>query len=469
MLVILAWAGLIGGLAALLAVSQSNARRDVAQRQQARVETGAEFSALYVKDIEARELRQARLWLTGRRPSSSVFARVVGDMGFTAAVLLDHDGRLLQVVPVKPALVGKVIISAYPHLAAAVAGRVAVSNVVPSAALGRPVVALAVPFSTSLGLRVFSGGFDVSQTPLGAYMSHLAVVPGHRVFLIDATETVIASSGPAPRPGETLRQVDRSLATLVATHAAGSYAAPQGRQSFFSAGVDGTPWRIVVAVPDAQLYSSLDGPAKWLTWAAVGLLALAGLVIIWLVAGLLGGRARLAVLNGELDRLARRDSLTGLRNRRDIEETLIAAFAAARRRGDGLAVLMIDIDHFKAVNDSLGHLAGDALLVKIAQTLRSSLRIGDVIGRWGGEEFIAVLPGAGAGAALDVAERIRARVETHEPDAPASATVTIGVAVWTSGGMDELITRADDALYAGKSAGRNNVHIATVEAALAAP
>jgi diguanylate cyclase (GGDEF)-like protein len=130
---------------------------------------------------------------------------------------------------------------------------------------------------------------------------------------------------------------------------------------------------------------------------------------------------------------------------------------------------MIDVDHFKAVNDSLGYLAGDALLVKIAQTLRSSLRTEDVIGRWGGEEFIAVLPGADAGAALDVAERIRARVETHEPDAPASATVTIGVAVWTSGGMDELITRADDALYAGKSAGRNNVHIATVEAALAAP
>lgn len=105
--------------------------------------------------------------------------RASSSVGVTAAVLLDHEGRVLQVLPAKPALIGQDIAGSgkYPHLASAVAGHAAVSNVVPSAARGLPVVGFAEPFATASGRRVFSGAYDVSKTPLGAYLSRLIVLP----------------------------------------------------------------------------------------------------------------------------------------------------------------------------------------------------------------------------------------------------------------------------------------------------
>jgi diguanylate cyclase (GGDEF)-like protein len=230
--------------------------------------------------------------------------------------------------------------------------------------------------------------------------------------------------------------------------------------------ISGTPWRLVVSVPASQLYLSVSGSSRWLAWVALAGLAIAGLLLILLGSRLLRSRERLSRLNSELDRLARVDSLTGLRNRRDIEERLFAELSAARRHGSGLAVLLIDIDHFKQVNDTYGHQAGDAVLSMTAQTFRSALRAEDSIGRWGGEEFLAVLPDTDTDGVLAIAERLRAQVAKPEPgstDPGVRITVTIGVAHWTSGGSDDLISRADHALYAGKAAGRNTVQLATVE------
>jgi diguanylate cyclase (GGDEF)-like protein/PAS domain S-box-containing protein len=172
-----------------------------------------------------------------------------------------------------------------------------------------------------------------------------------------------------------------------------------------------------------------------------------------------------AQFNNELERLARVDSLTGLKNRRGIEETLQATLSGARRRRQCFAVLLIDVDHFKHVNDTLGHQAGDAVLLATAQTMRSTLRAEDAIGRWGGEEFLVVLPDTDAQAAVMVAERIRTRLvsEPRITDQRAAVTVTIGAAVWTSGGMDELLSLADAALYAGKAAGRDTVRLGTAD------
>jgi diguanylate cyclase (GGDEF)-like protein len=451
--------------AVILATSHANARHQVDQRFEARVGSGAEFSSLYVKDIFARERRQAAGWLNGRATPVSL-ERAAGAVGFSASLLLDHQGRVLQAAPSKPGLVGQVITGKYPHLAAAVAGRAGVSNVVRSAVRRVPVVAFAVPFQTASGRRVFSGTFDVSQTPLGAYMSRVIVVPGRRVYLVDATGTVIANSGPALTGGTALARVDRHLAGLIATRSAASYASAHGRQFFASVAVSGTPWRLVVAVPEGQLYVSVDGSSRWLAWAALAGLAIAGLLIVLLGSWLLGSRERLSRLNSELDRLARVDSLTGVRNRRDIEERLTAALSTADRHESSLAVLLIDIDHFKHVNDTQGHQAGDAVLTATAQTIGSMLRTEDTLGRWGGEEFLAVLPDTDADGAVAIAERLRARVAKAGPgssDPGAAITVTIGAAVWTSGGLDDLISRADHALYTGKAAGRNNVELAPAE------
>jgi diguanylate cyclase (GGDEF)-like protein len=465
--VALGWIVVMLALAELLATSQAHARRDVAQKLASRTQAGAEFSSLYVKDILAREREQAASWLTVQRPTRVSLARSSQALGFSAALLVDRGGRVLQAAPAQPDFLGVTITGLDPYLTPAIAGRAAVSNVVQSAT-GLPVVATAVPFATASGRRVLSGTFDVSKSPLGGYMRHVIVIPGHRVYLIDATGNLIASSGLALSAGETLSQPESRLARIVHAERSGTYSSAHGSQFFVSARIAGTPWRIVVVVPEAQLYISVDGPSKWLAWVALAGLAVAGLLINMMGLRLVNSRTRLATLNAELQRLARVDVLTGLSNRRAIEETLLGALSAARRHESSLAVLLIDIDHFKRVNDTRGHQAGDAVLTVIGQAVEMALRTEDSVGRWGGEEFLAVLPDTDAEGALVIAERLRAHAAKPRPgsaDPRDTITVTIGAACWESGGMDELISRADHALYAGKSAGRNNVQLSPAHAA----
>ena len=461
-----AWVSVMGCLAGFLSSSQAGARHAVTQRLAARAQVGAEFAALYVQDIFTREQAQARRWLASPEATMEGLQNASNAMGVGAAVLLDHTGRVLQVLPAKPALLGQVITGKYAHLAAAVAGRTAVSNVVPSAARGVPVVGFATPFDSSSGRRVFSGAFEVAKTPLGAYMSHVVAIPGRDVYLIDAHGKLIADSDATVPSGGTLSEADPALARHADAHRSGSYADARGRRWFETAPIAGTPWRIVTSVPESALFGGVDGRNQSLAWIALIGLAIAGLVIIAIGSRLAGSRQRLATLNDELDRLARVDSLTGLRNRRDVEEKLTAAISSAKRHGSDLSVLLIDIDHFKLVNDTLGHEGGDGVLINAAQTIQRSLRMEDTVGRWGGEEFLAVLPDTDAEGAVAVAERVRTDIAdaTSQTELQHPITVTIGVATWTSGETDDLFKRADAALYAGKLNGRNTVEILVPEA-----
>jgi len=166
--------------------------------------------------------------------------------------------------------------------------------------------------------------------------------------------------------------------------------------------------------------------------------------------------------NKELQELSVKDGLTGLHNRRHLMETLTSEAARAERHRHPFAVLMIDLDHFKQYNDTLGHLAGDRLLVRIAQIFRESIRTVDYAARYGGEEFLVLLPESSPEAALGVAERIRSVVAAdtcggaHEMG---KVTVSIGVAVFPKSGntAEALIARADEALYEAKRRGRNRV------------
>lgn len=195
-------------------------------------------------------------------------------------------------------------------------------------------------------------------------------------------------------------------------------------------------------------------------------LAIGGCVAATLGYGL---RAVLTQLHGmsERDRLAQLsqiDALTGLPNRRQFDEALRRELVRAQRGGQGLALLMIDIDHFKLLNDTLGHQTGDERLRDVAETLQAcAARATDVVARYGGEEFAAILPGASPAEALDVAEAMRASVETLALASPAPdgrVTVSIGAARLTEIDSDagqRLIERADAALYDSKHAGRNRV------------
>lgn len=213
--------------------------------------------------------------------------------------------------------------------------------------------------------------------------------------------------------------------------------------------------------------------AAW-ALAAVLLLSLAWAGVVWRtrvqaahgrrLAALVEERtAELERLNGRLARMAVTDELTGLPNRRHLLERLGEAFAAARRRGQPLALLMADLDHFKRVNDRLGHATGDEVLRAAAAAMRESLREFDIVGRWGGEEFLVIFPGETPEGARVAAERLRLRVESALAAHPLLAGQPLKTTL--SGGLVALdssidtaagfIQRADQALYAAKAAGRN--------------
>lgn len=167
----------------------------------------------------------------------------------------------------------------------------------------------------------------------------------------------------------------------------------------------------------------------------------------------------LALANEELERLARQDALTGLPNRRVATERLAAEFQAMRRTGAPYAVLMLDIDFFKRVNDTWGHEVGDQVLKRLAQVLRASVRATDLAARLGGEEFVVLLPDTPLEAALSVAEKIRQAVQAASDPVAGTVTVSIGVALASpqDRNEDDVLRRADAGLYAAKSAGRNRV------------
>jgi diguanylate cyclase (GGDEF)-like protein len=165
-----------------------------------------------------------------------------------------------------------------------------------------------------------------------------------------------------------------------------------------------------------------------------------------------------------LNAMASTDALTGLLNRRRMSDRLRQEWEKARESSGSLALILLDIDHFKAINDRYGHGRGDQVIAQVGSLLRTAMRREDWVGRWGGEEFLALLPNASLDAACETAERIRRAVSSQivrdEGDLT-PVTVTIGVAMWSQDeSLDHTIDRADRALYRGKQAGRNRVVVA---------
>lgn len=167
----------------------------------------------------------------------------------------------------------------------------------------------------------------------------------------------------------------------------------------------------------------------------------------------------------DAERRAQTDPLTGVLNRRSLIERLESVGARARDRELPIALLFIDLDHFKQINDTYGHLAGDACLAAVIPPIQAELRQSDAIGRYGGEEFVVILSGASAAAAFPIAERIRERVAAVQVEGygkPIRLTCSIGVAASDTLGVwgKHLIARADEAVYAAKRSGRNRVRVA---------
>jgi len=196
------------------------------------------------------------------------------------------------------------------------------------------------------------------------------------------------------------------------------------------------------------------------------LLALATVMIfVCLMCGYISKiRADLALAVKKIDELAHRDPLTGLFNRRHLMERLDVDISRCnRQRCQGITLCMIDLDHFKRINDTFGHLVGDQVLVLVGNCLVNATRNIDCVARYGGEEFVILLDAESDDLAFSMSERIRAQVQGLRIPAVADAsiTVSIGIASLTSGeNALGLIKRADDALYLAKKDGRNRVRAA---------
>ncbi|HVJ21638.1 MAG TPA: diguanylate cyclase [Polyangiaceae bacterium] len=192
----------------------------------------------------------------------------------------------------------------------------------------------------------------------------------------------------------------------------------------------------------------------------------ANLFIPFLMLGLLSYYFRLAstAVERTMTKIAQTDPLTGLLNRRSMEERLDEEVARFRADGANFSVIIADVDHFKQINDQHGHDAGDRVLAGVASVFNNGLRGGDAVARWGGEEFLLLLPGTDLRSAEEVAQRLRIAAEQGLAKAgglPRTLTLTFGVAGFGQhASIDGCLKAADEALYRGKAAGRNRVVVA---------
>jgi diguanylate cyclase (GGDEF)-like protein len=443
---------------AAIGLSWSQDRTDDAVRQRfvARSAQSAGFVSTFTSQLLEREQGVAGQVLT--KPDVSAFGQVVGAFGFEAGVLLDSDGALLAIAPAAPALLGTPVGQRYVHLRAALKGTPTVSGVVPSAAKGDPVIAFATPFDTPSGRRVLSGAFLVTETPLRQYLNGMSTLPGFRGFIIDGAGNIVAASGEPEKAVSTLAAEMPAVAASVKNH---SSAVDQSDSYDVVTPIKGTPWRLVLSVPNSALLLTAHAHTIEQRFG-LGILTLIGLMSCWLGIRLRAERGALRLANRRLADLANRDGLTGLWNRRRLDELLIAEHEHCRNEKQPLSLLLVDVDDFKRVNDTFGHSAGDVVLRATADRIRRSIRDDDIVGRWGGEEFLVLLPLTNPAEAAVIAERVRLAVCSGPLAGDiggdgVNVTVSIGCYGDATSPTETLVNLADRALYAAKSGGRNRV------------
>lgn len=167
----------------------------------------------------------------------------------------------------------------------------------------------------------------------------------------------------------------------------------------------------------------------------------------------------LTVALEQMEKLSITDKLTNLYNRYKIEEILQREINRAERYHTCFGLLILDIDDFKNINDRYGHIAGDIVLKEFSTLLKNYARESDSVGRWGGEEFLIIIPESSKEAIVNVADRLRKLIQGHRFDIAGNITISIGTTLYQKEAtIDSLITKADSALYVSKSSGRNSVH-----------
>lgn len=302
-----------------------------------------------------------------------------------------------------------------------------------------PVMTLAAPVydgNTFLGITAL----DIRLNSLTATLD-IGVAAGTS-FLINEADRLVASQNSVEVPAQ------ESAATLQIT--GDWYTADDGDFQLAGEVVEGELW-LIHHLPKKELYlaAAADSAGIWIALLLTGVLCAAGF--------------RMMALLRQISRMTYHDALTGLPNRRLLEDRLQMALPAARRSNQRTALLFIDLDRFKPVNDRYGHATGDWLLTQAAARMRHALRAGDTVSRMGGDEFVVLLPAIPTPQdAVVAAEKLRLALEApflHEMHGPLRISSSIGVALSPDHAQEagELLRFGDEAMYQAKQAGRNQV------------
>ncbi|MBP1853235.1 GGDEF domain-containing protein [Rhizobium halophytocola] len=312
-----------------------------------------------------------------------------------------------------------------------------------------------------------------------AVLNSIEIIPGVR---IDVRAAMVVLAGPF---GGVIGAVEAGLITAAMRYWQGGVGASAGVANIFSTAVLGMcllPWLgrgrgvsfrqqialgLLCNVPLLFIFTiPIDNNAE-VFLRAIGPLSVGSLVAVVLLARILNSALSEYRRRNELVAEATLDPLTGLLNRRGFERSMTVAFDRLRERQESASVLVVDIDHFKRVNDVFGHDAGDTVLVRIADLIRSQIRGDDIIARFGGEEIVLVMPGIGEDRAQAAAERLRRVIAharllaDHGNGSHQGVTVSIGVVsrAVRDISFDEMFKLADTALYRAKDHGRNRVEV----------
>ncbi|GAA0566586.1 hypothetical protein GCM10010172_58020 [Paractinoplanes ferrugineus] len=300
---LLVWMLLVTVGTGLLLWQQGHSRQAVAQRFDSGVRALGDFMSSIAADQLLRERIQAETWLAAPEVSAHDFQLVVGGFGYPSAVLLDSTGRVLRNYPAEPSLVGRDLAARYAHLRAAVDGRPTVSAVVPNAARGLPVVAFAVPFTTSSGRRVLSGAIPVRASPLAPYLAGALALTDAQVQLTDTRGDIVAATETFGNAEPRLADENGRLATALNRRPGGRYRADGTWWHYSSADIAGTPWRGSATIRESDLYASLVAN-EIAGRAALAGAALVGLAVVAAVGRTRVGRRALEVSERQLARRA---------------------------------------------------------------------------------------------------------------------------------------------------------------------
>jgi diguanylate cyclase (GGDEF)-like protein len=303
----------------------------------------------------------------------------------------------------------------------------------------------------------FAVGFARDFLDVGRHAPRLLPLMNRlRTALLWSAVAIAAWPGPASRFGMVMVTVLLAINLLMIGLGVRAALARDRYGYYFLAGW--IPLTVATSVRSMQAAGLVDIAANNVYLYALGAVWEALALTLGIADRVLGFRRERDVAR----KMAEQDMLTGVQSRRAIEMQLRALATEARAGGSGLGVLFVDVDHFKSINDRFGHGIGDACLAAVAQRLQAELRDGDHLGRWGGEEFVALLPGANLDNAHHTSERILRAVSTDPvqiASGEVSITVSIGIAVLDPmhDDMHSLLHRADSALYRAKANGRNRV------------